>query len=84
MSIIELKHYIQSKTNLFFNNFLIDVINYFKEIEIQKSPRQKLIFMNKIFQSISNVIKFSGGGKFGVGNIMSILIMHLLMQNLHI
>ena len=73
LSWTEPKHYIQSKTNLVFDSFLPDVINYFKEIEIQKSPRQKLIFMNKIFQSISNVVKFSGGGNTGVDDIMPIL-----------
>ena len=69
----EPKHYIKSKTNLVFDSFLPDVIHYFKEIETQKSPRQKLIYMNKIFQSISNVVKFSGGGQTGVDDIMPIL-----------
>ena len=40
---------------------------------IQKSPRQKLFYMNKIFQSISNVVKFSGGGDTGVDDILPIL-----------
>ena len=73
LSWTEPKHYIRSKTNLVFDSFLPDVINYFKEIEAQKSPRQKLIYMNKIFQSISNVVKFSGGGQTGVDDIMPIL-----------
>ena len=73
LSWTEPKHYIKTKTNLVFDSFLPDVINYFKEIETQKSPRQKLIFMNKIFQSISNVVKFSGGGQTGVDDIMPIL-----------
>ena len=73
LSWTEPKHYIKSKTNLVFDSFLPDVIHYFKEIETQKSPRQKLIYMNKIFQSISNVVKFSGGGQTGVDDIMPIL-----------
>ena len=73
LSWTEPKHYIKTKTNLVFDSFLPDVIHYFKEIETQKSPRQKLIFMNKIFQSISNVVKFSGGGQTGVDDIMPIL-----------
>ena len=73
LSWTEPKHYIKSKTNLVFDSFLPDVINYFKEIEQQKSPRQKLIYMNKIFQSISNVVKFSGGANTGVDDIMPIL-----------
>jgi hypothetical protein len=73
LSWTEPKHYIKSKTNLVFDSFLPDVIHYFKEIDIQKSPRQKLIYMNKIFQSISNVVKFSGGGQTGVDDTMPIL-----------
>ena len=73
LSWTEPKHYIKSKTNLVFDSFLPDVINYFKEIDIQKSPRQKFIYMKKIFQSISNVVKFSGGGQTGVDDIMPIL-----------
>ena len=73
LSWTEPKHYIKSKTNLVFDSFLPDVIHYFKEIDKQKSPRQKLIYMNKIFQSISNVVKFSGGDQTGVDDIMPIL-----------
>jgi hypothetical protein len=69
----EPKHYIKSKTNYVFDSFLPDVLNYFKEIEIQKSPRQKFYYMSQIFQSISNVVKFSGGGTTGVDDIMPIL-----------
>ena len=73
LSWTEPKHYIKSKINLVFDSFLPDVINYFKEIDQQKSPRQKLIYMNKIFLSISNVVKFSGGENTGVDDIMPIL-----------
>ena len=70
---IEPKHLIKSKTNFVFDSFLPDVIDYFKEIDTQKSPRKKLLYMSKIFQSISNVVKFSGGGSTGVDDIMPIL-----------
>ena len=73
LSWTEPKHFIKSKTNLVFDSFLPDVIHYFKEIDKQKSPRQKLIYMTKIFESISNVVKFSGGGQTGVDDIMPIL-----------
>ena len=73
LSWTEPKHYIKSKINLVFDSFLPDVIYCFKEIDQQKSPRQKLIYMNKIFLSISNVVKFSGGGNTGVDDIMPIL-----------
>jgi hypothetical protein len=70
---IEPKHLIKSKTNFVFDSFLPDVIEYFKEIDTQKSPRKKLLYMSKIFQSISNMVKFSGGGSTGVDDIMPIL-----------
>ena len=70
---IEPKNLIKSKTNFVFDSFLPDVIDYFKEIDTQKSPRKKLFYMSKIFQSISNVVKFSGGGSSGVDDIMPIL-----------
>ena len=73
LSWTEPKHYMQTKTNLVFDSFLPDVIKYFKEIDIQKSPRQKIIYMSKIFQSITNVVKFSGGGEIGIDDIMPIL-----------
>ena len=73
LSWTEPKHFMQTKTNLVFDSFLPEVINYFKEIDIQKSPRQKINYMSKIFQSISNVVKFSGGGEIGIDDIMPIL-----------
>ena len=73
LSWTEPKHYIKSKTNFVFDSFLPDVLNYFKEIDMQKSPRQKFYYMSQIFQSISNVVKFSGGGSTGVDDIMPIL-----------
>jgi len=70
---IEPKNFIKSKINFVFDSFLPDVIDYFKEIDTQKSPRKKLLYMSQIFQSISNVVKFSGGGSSGVDDIMPIL-----------
>ena len=73
VSWIEPKDIISSKINYVFDSFLPDVINYFNEIEKQKSPRQKIIYMTKIFQSISNVVKFSGGSEIGVDDSLDIL-----------
>jgi len=70
---IEPKNFIKSKTNYVFDSFLPDVIQYFEEIEKQKSPRQKLIYMSKIFQSITNVVKFSGGREIGADDSQEIL-----------
>ena len=73
LSWVEPKNFIKSKTNYVFDSFLPDVIQYFEEIEKQKSPRQKLIYMSKIFQSISNMVKFSGGGDIGTDDSQEIL-----------
>ena len=69
----EPKHFISSKTNYVFDSFLPDAIQYFEEIEKQKSPRKKFIFVKKIFESIYNMVKFSGGGGIGADDSLEIL-----------
>ena len=73
LSWVEPKNMITSKTNYVFDSFLPDVIQYFKEIEKQKSPRQKFIYMSKIFNSISNMVIFSGGKEIGADDSQEIL-----------
>ena len=70
---IEPKDFIRSNINYVFDSFLPEVISYFKEIERQKSPRQKFIYMTKIFQSITNLIRFSGGKETGADDSLEIL-----------
>ena len=70
---LESKNLIESKTNYIFDSFLPDTIQYFKEMDNQKSPRQKFIYMSKIFESISNLVKFSGGSDIGTDNLSEIL-----------
>ena len=74
LSWVEPKHFIEKKNNYIFDSFLPDVIDYFGNIEKEKSPRKKLINMNKIFISIENVVKFNGDNKnIGVDDQMPIL-----------
>ena len=73
LSWLEPKNFISSKINYVFDSFLPDVIQYFKEIEKQKSPRKKLYYMSKIFKSISNMVKFSGGKEVGTDDSQDIL-----------
>ena len=70
---IEPKDLIRSNVNYAFDSFLPEVIQYFKEIEKQKSPRQKFNYMAKIFQSITNIIRFSGGTEIGADDSLEIL-----------
>ena len=65
LSWTEPKHFIDGKVNYVFDSFLPDVISYFKQIDDQKSPRQKFLYMQKIFGSIGNVVKFNGGNELG-------------------
>ena len=69
----EPRHFIKTKTVYVYDSFLPDVIKYFKEIEIQRSPRKKIYYMNQIFRAISNVVKFNGGKDVGVDDMFPIL-----------
>jgi hypothetical protein len=69
----EPRHFIKTKTVYIYDSFLPDVIKYFKEIEIQRSPRKKIYYMNLIFKSISNVVRFNGGKEVGVDDMIPIL-----------
>ena len=74
LSWIEPKHFIQDKKNYAFDSFLPDVTNYFKKIEIKKSPRKKLKYMSKIFESIRKLLLFNGADIMtGVDDQMPIL-----------
>ena len=65
LSWTEPKHFISDKKNYIYDSFLPDVINYFEEIDKEKSPRKKIISMNNIFICINNVIKFNGSNNGG-------------------
>ena len=68
LSWTEPKNFIKDKKNFVYDSFLPDVIQFFKKIDIEKSPRKKLINMSNIFQSISNLVDFnSGEGKTEIG-----------------
>ena len=58
LSWTEPKHFIKYKS-MDFGNFISDFSNYLKLIDIEKSPRKKLLNMNKIFNSIENLLKFN-------------------------
>ena len=74
LSWTEPKHLILGKTNYVFDSFLPGVIDYFKLIDKEKSPRKKILYMKEIFSSISKVVKFNGGDEnTGVDDQMPIL-----------
>ena len=74
LSWIEPKHFIQGKTNYIFSSFLPGVIDCFKSIDKEKSPRKKILYMKEVFNSIKKCIKFNGGSsETGVDDEMPIL-----------
>ena len=74
LSWTEPKHLIPGKTNYVFDSFLPGVIDYFKLIDKEKSPRKKILYIKEIFNSISKVVKFNGGDEnTGVDDQMPIL-----------
>ena len=76
LSWTEPKNFIKEKKNYVYDSFLPDVIAYFKRIEIEKSPRKKLLNMSKIFKSIANLLEFNNGEEnidIGVDDQMPIL-----------
>ena len=74
LSWTEPKHFIKGKINYVYDTFLPDAMKYFKLIQLEKSPRKKIINLSKIFQSINNFEKFNGcDGSLGVDEIISVL-----------
>ena len=76
LSWTEPKNFIKGKKNYVYDSFLPDVIYYFKKIDIEKSPRKKLLNMSNIFKSISNLEDFNnaeGKKDIGVDDQMPIL-----------
>jgi len=74
LSWVEPKHLISKKTNYIFDSFLPDVIEFFRKMDKEKSPRIKFFYMKKIFGSISDVLRFNGGdGSDGLDDQIPIL-----------
>ena len=70
---VELKHFIKGKDDYILENFIPDTNHYFQQINKEKSPRKKLIYMNKIFTCIQNLGLLNGDHFEGTDEILSIL-----------
>ena len=70
---VELKHLIKGKDDYILENFIPDTNNYFQQIINEKSPRKKLLYMNKIFNCIVNLGLLNGDKLEGTDEILSIL-----------
>ena len=68
---IEPNNLMKSNYNYNFELVLPDITKYFNLIDIEKSPRKKIINLNNIFESINSLLKFSQNQKIiGVDNQM--------------
>ena len=76
LSWTEPKNFVKQKKNFVYDSFLPDVIYYFKQIDVEKSPRKKLMNMSNVFKSITNLVDFNYGEEkidVGVDDQMPIL-----------
>ena len=75
LSWTEPKHFIQKKENYVFDCFLQDAKYYFKKIEAEKSPKNKLLNIKEIFNSVNKLIAFNGddNNNIGVDDLLPIL-----------
>ena len=56
---VQLTNLLDKNKNYIFDNFLPDSNYYFKQFEKEKSPRKKLIALNKIINCIYNLVQFN-------------------------
>ena len=68
------KHFLKSKKEFVFGSFEKDSFELFKLLDVEKSPRKKLINLDGIFNSITFLLRFNGKGQdVGVDDQMPIL-----------
>ena len=73
LSWTEPKHYLGKKKYVF-GSFITDTTKYFNLINLEKSPKKKVLHMSKIFDSILLLLKFNGKtNDIGVDDQMPIL-----------
>ena len=68
------KHFLKTKKEYVFGSFEKDVLEHFKSLDNEKSPRKKLINVDGVFSSIGFLLKFNGkGNDTGVDDQIPIL-----------
>ena len=74
LSWTEPKHFINSKKKYVFGNFLNDALVYYNLLDMEKSPRKKLLNVKEIFKLIYYLLKFNNSGDdIGVDDQLPIL-----------
>ena len=69
----EIKQYIKLDRKLLIGDFIEDVLKNMKLIETEKSPRKKILYMNKIFDSIELLLQFNGLKNIDIDEMLNIL-----------
>ena len=70
---IDPSNLLKSNKNYIFDSFLPDAISYFRNIDIEKSPRKKLIYIKEIFKCIYNLGTFNSDKVEGAEDEMPLL-----------
>ena len=70
---VELKHFVKGKNDYVLENFVPDTIKNFEQINKEKSPRKKLLCVNKIFRCIYNLAQLNGDMIDGTDDSLPIL-----------
>ena len=75
LSWVEPKHFMKDKNNYTFDSFLHNVIYDFNQLNKEKSPRKKIIYLRDIFNCINNLIALNGEDESnkGIDDQISIL-----------
>ena len=70
---IDISNLINQKKNFIFDNFLPESISYLKNFEKEKSPRKKLYYLKKLFNSIYNLGEFNSKDVEGADDELPLL-----------
>ena len=70
---VEPKHILKKKSDYLFGCFIPDVKKYYYLMEIQRCPSKKILYMEEIFKSISNLSKFNDNKIEGIDGELPIL-----------
>ena len=66
-------HFLGNKKQYVFGSFLKDIKKLYKQLEIEKSPRTKLLNMNEIFNDISFFYSFNGKDEICIDEVIPLL-----------
>lgn len=70
---LDISNLINQKKNFIFDNFLPESISYLKNFEKEKSPRKKLYYIKKLFNSIYNIGEFNSKDVEGADDELPLL-----------